>query len=188
MKSIFGAKKEKAPVPTLDEASERMGGRADRIDEKLKLLDQQLAKYKEQISAKAEAQVLKQKRMYEGQRDQMYNQQFNMDQTKFTVDSIKDTVSTVQAMSAANKEMKTVMKKNKELDINYIDKIHVFSRVPSYDASEADMGTGSCGYDVGGVSMMLPSLLLEPDYSDMPSAPTQERPHAQNEGLPAMRI
>eukprot|EP00798_Chlamydomonas_sp_ICE-L_P027850 gene27850-4022_t len=66
-------------------------------------------------------QVLKQKRMYEGQRDQMYQQQFNVEQTRFTVDSIQDTVTTVQATTAANKEMKKLMKKNKELDINYID-------------------------------------------------------------------
>ena len=40
------------------------------------------------------------------------------------VDSIKDTVSTVQAMTAASKEMKSNFKKNKELDINYIDKMN----------------------------------------------------------------
>ena len=40
------------------------------------------------------------------------------------VDSIKDTVSTVKAMTAASKEMKSNFKKNKELDINYIDKMN----------------------------------------------------------------
>jgi hypothetical protein len=46
-----------------------------------------------------------------------------LEQTKFTVDSVKDTVSTVQALHAASKEMKTAFKKNKELDLNYIDKM-----------------------------------------------------------------
>lgn len=68
-------------------------------------------------------QILKQKRLYEGQREQLYQQQFNMEQTRFTVDSIKDTVGTVQALSAANKDMKQAFKKNKELDLNYIDKL-----------------------------------------------------------------
>ncbi len=54
---------------------------------------------------------------------QLYAQQFNVEQTKFTVDSVKDTVSTVQALSAASKEMKSQFKKNKELDISYIDKM-----------------------------------------------------------------
>ena len=68
-------------------------------------------------------QVLKQRKLYEGQREQLYSQQFNMEQTRFTVDSIKDTVTMVQSSQAVLKEMKTAMKKNKELDINYIDKM-----------------------------------------------------------------
>lgn len=69
------------------------------------------------------AQVLKQKKLYESQREQLYSQQFNMEQTRFTIDSIKDTVGTVQAMKSANTEMRGMMKKNKELDIGYIEKM-----------------------------------------------------------------
>lgn len=68
-------------------------------------------------------QVLKQRKLYESQREQLYTQQFNMEQTRFTVENIKDTVTTVQAMKAASADMKSVMKKNKELDINYIEKM-----------------------------------------------------------------
>lgn len=61
--------------------------------------------------------------MYEGQRDTLYNQQFNMEQTRFTVESIQDTVQTVQALKGASKQMKTAMKTNKELDLNFIDRL-----------------------------------------------------------------
>jgi hypothetical protein len=67
--------------------------------------------------------VLKQRKLYESQREQLYQQQFNMEQTRFTVDSVKDTVQSVQALKAAGAEMKTAFKKNKELDIGYIEKL-----------------------------------------------------------------
>lgn len=79
-------------------------------------------------------QVLKQKRLYEGQREQLYQQQFNVEQTKFTVDNIKDTVGTVQAMQGAAKEMKSQFKKQKELDISFIDKMQVRPRLDAHCA------------------------------------------------------
>ncbi|KAJ9523220.1 hypothetical protein QJQ45_024006 [Haematococcus lacustris] len=134
MRRIFGAPKKDAPVATIDETTDKLVSRGDRVDEQIKKLDEQLMKYKEQIKKtrpgpaqdaikRRALQVLKQKKLYEGQRDQLYQQQFNMEQTRFTVDSIKDTITTVQALSIANKEMKSTMKKNKELDLNYIDKL-----------------------------------------------------------------
>lgn len=61
--------------------------------------------------------------MFEGQRETLYNQQFNMEQTRFTVESIQDTVQTVQALKGAAKQMRGAMKANKELDLNFIDKL-----------------------------------------------------------------
>lgn len=220
MRSIFGAGKPKAPGPTLDETSDKLTGRGDRVDDQIKKLDAQLATFKDQIKKtrpgpaqeaikRRALQVLKQKRMYEGQREQLYSQQFNMEQTKFTVDSIKDTVSTVQAMTAANKEMKHVMKKNKELDINYIDKMQDdmfdlmdMSReindamgrsydVPNdvdesdlmaeLDALEMDMGAEE-SLGAGGQ----PSYMQEPEMGDMPAVPTGQAPQREEElGLPA---
>ncbi|EFJ49680.1 hypothetical protein VOLCADRAFT_117132, partial [Volvox carteri f. nagariensis] len=132
MRRIFGAKKPAAPVPTLDETNERLSTRGDKTDEKIRALDEQLAKYKEQIKKtrpgpaqdaikRRALQVLKQRKLYESQREQLYQQQYNIEQTRFTVDSVKDTVSSVQALKAASKEMKTAFKKNKELDISYIE-------------------------------------------------------------------
>ncbi|GLC35560.1 hypothetical protein PLESTB_000193800 [Pleodorina starrii] len=132
MRRIFGAKKEAAPTPTLDETNDRLTTRGDKTDEKIKALDEQLAKYKEQIKKtrpgpaqdaikRRALQVLKQRKLYESQREQLYQQQYNIEQTRFTVDSVKDTVSSVQALKAASKEMKSAFKKNKELDISYIE-------------------------------------------------------------------
>lgn len=134
MKRLFGSKKPVPPPPNLDETSERLTARGDRLDEQVRKLDQQLAQYKEQLKKtrpgpaqeaikRRALQVLKQKKMYEGQRSQLYNQQFNVEQTKFTVDTMKDTVTTVQALKASTAEMKTMMKKNQELNVDYIDKL-----------------------------------------------------------------
>mmetsp|Transcript_18814 Transcript_18814/g.40499 ORF Transcript_18814/g.40499 Transcript_18814/m.40499 type:complete len:223 (+) Transcript_18814:627-1295(+) len=221
MRRIFGAAKEKAPPPTLDETTDKLSSRGDRLDNQIKQLDDQLIKYKEQIKRtrpgpaqegikRRALQVLKQKRLYEGQREQLYTQQFNMEQTRFTMDSIKDTVSTVQALTAANKEMKTVMKKNKELDINYIDKMQddMFDMMDmareindamgrSYDVpDEVDEGDLMAELDAleGELNMEeegkggVPSYLQEPDLSDLPAAPTQEADKKEHElGLPALR-
>lgn len=212
MRRIFGAKTDKAPVPTIDETTDKINLRGDKVDDKIKVLDEQLAKFRDQIkrtrpgpaqdAVKRRAlQVLKQKKLYESQREQLYNQSFNMEQTRFTVDSVKDTVQTVQALKGAGQEMKQAMKKNKELDISYIEKMQddMFDMMDmaseineamgrSYavpdevdesdlmaelDALEADMGTET---DKEG-----PSYLQEPDMSDLPAVPTKEADKPQAE-------
>lgn len=133
MKRIFGTQKQKAPPPTLADATGSIQSRGDTIEDKIRKLDEQLLKAKENIkrmrpgpsqdSAKKRAlTILKQKRMYEGQRDQLYQQQFNLDQVAFTTESVKDTVTTVQAMKGAHKELKTAMKQ-KEFNIDKIEKM-----------------------------------------------------------------
>jgi hypothetical protein len=107
MKRVFGAKKDKTPAPTVEEATERMNKRGDTVDEKIKKLDAELFKYKEQIkrtrpgpaqeAVKARAmRLLKQKKMYEGQRDQLYSQTFNLEQVAFATEGIKDAQQTVR--------------------------------------------------------------------------------------------
>ncbi|CAL8468439.1 g7979 [Coccomyxa elongata] len=134
MKRIFGTKKEKAPAPTIDEASGKLTTRGDTLDEKIRKLDEQLMKHRDAIkktrpgpaqdAAKRRAlSVLKQKRLYENQREQLYNQQFNMEQTSFAMESIKDTAQTVQAMKVAGAELKSAFKKQ-DLNIDSIEKLH----------------------------------------------------------------
>lgn len=159
-------------------------------------------------------QVLKQKKLFESQRDQLYQQQYNIEQTRFTVDSVQTTISTVQALSSASKQMAKDMKKNKELDIDYIDKMQddMFDMMDrmgeineamgrSYnvpddvdetdlmaelDALELDMGSEL--QTAGGV----PSYLNEPEgLSDLPAAPTgvqQEPAHAQQEQAQPLKV
>eukprot|EP00197_Chlamydomonas_leiostraca_P014229 CAMPEP_0202885486 /NCGR_PEP_ID=MMETSP1391-20130828/41688_1 /ASSEMBLY_ACC=CAM_ASM_000867 /TAXON_ID=1034604 /ORGANISM="Chlamydomonas leiostraca, Strain SAG 11-49" /LENGTH=222 /DNA_ID=CAMNT_0049568737 /DNA_START=44 /DNA_END=712 /DNA_ORIENTATION=- len=221
MRRIFGAAKPQAPAPTLDETTDKLNLRGDKVDDQIKKLDDQLVKYKEQIKKtrpgpaqdaikRRALQILKQKKLYESQREQLYTQQFNMEQTRFTVDNVKDTVSTVQALKAATTDMKTAFKKNKELDLNYIDKMQddMFDMMDmareindamgrSYDvpedvdesdlmaeldALEADMAVGE------GAKGEVPSYLQEPDLGDLPSAPTKEAANSEAElGLPAMK-
>ncbi|WOL01769.1 charged multivesicular body protein 5-like [Canna indica] len=121
MRRVFGAKKNKEPPPTIQDATDRINKRGETVDEKIKKLDAELARYKEQIkktrpgpaqeAVKARAmRVLKQKRMYEGQRDMIYNQTFNLDQVAFATEGLKDAQQTMSALKSANKELKGVMK------------------------------------------------------------------------------
>ncbi|XP_072954165.1 vacuolar protein sorting-associated protein 60.1-like [Typha angustifolia] len=129
MNRIFGAKKNKEPPPSIQDATERINKRGDTVDDKIKKLDAELAKYKEQIkrtrpgpaqeAVKARAmRVLKQKRMYEGQRDMLYNQTFNLDQVSFASEGLKDAQQTMSALKSANKELKGMMKTVKIEDID----------------------------------------------------------------------
>jgi hypothetical protein len=179
MKRIFGAKKEPAKTPTLDEATDNLTKRGDAyvpsppsspppprrpparsllrlshptsppnlsppnlstqpppspprsLDEKIRKLDEQLLKHRAGLralrpgpaleAAKRRALVvLKQRRLYEGQRDQLYQQQANVDGAAFTMQSMQDTVQVVQAMQAGSKAMATMMRKNKELQVDKI--------------------------------------------------------------------
>eukprot|EP00249_Psilotum_nudum_P009648 c22064_g1_i1 orf=242-949(-) len=131
MKRVFGAKKDKVPPLTVEEATERINKRGDTVDEKIKKLDVELFRYKEQIkktrpgpaqeAIKARAmRILKQKRMYEDQRDMLYNQTFNLEQVSFATEGIKDAQQTISTMKAANKDLKGSLK---ILKINDVDKL-----------------------------------------------------------------
>ena len=132
MKRIFGQAKEKAPPPSLSDASTTIEKRGTVLDEKIRKLDMELNRHREQMKkVKGPAQqavkqralrVLKQKRLYESQRDTLYSQQYNIDQISFTSEQIQDSVTTVQAMKAATTGMKKQFKA-KELNIDNIDKM-----------------------------------------------------------------
>ncbi|BAD45514.1 putative CGI-34 protein [Oryza sativa Japonica Group] len=129
MKKIFGAKKSKDPPPSIQDATERINKRGESVDDKIKKLDEELGRYKEQIrktrpgpsqdAIKARAiRLLKHKRMYEEQRNMLYNQTYNLDQVAFAADGLKDAQQTMNAMKAANKELKGMMKTVKIEDID----------------------------------------------------------------------
>lgn len=129
MKRVFGAKKNKEPPPTVQDATDRINKRGETVDEKIKRLDAELARYREQLkktrpgpaqeAVKARAmRVLKQKRMYEGQRDMLYNQTYNLDQVSFAAEGLKDAQETMSALKSANKELKGMMKTVKIQDID----------------------------------------------------------------------
>lgn len=130
MRRVFGKKKADLPAPSLDQASSGIGQRISDMDTKIANLEEELRSYKEKIkktkspAAKKQLQkraleVLKRKRMYENQRDTAAAQQFNIDQTAFSIESSKATVQSVAAMKAANKELKSIIRK--DLDINAVD-------------------------------------------------------------------
>jgi len=132
MNRVFGKKKQKAPAPSLGDASSGLGGRVDEMDKKIAGLENELRVFKDKIKkAKSPAakktlqkramEVLKRKRMYEGQRDMVAGQQFNIDQAAFGIESAKANVQTVAAMKAANKELKKTIKN--DLDIDAVEDI-----------------------------------------------------------------
>jgi charged multivesicular body protein 5 len=51
MNRFFGAKKEVAPPPSLEDATQKMGGRIEALDAKIRSLDQQLLEYQHQLTA-----------------------------------------------------------------------------------------------------------------------------------------
>ncbi|XP_057789251.1 vacuolar protein sorting-associated protein 60.1-like isoform X2 [Salvia miltiorrhiza] len=205
MKRVFGAKKDKEPPPSVQDASDRITKRGDNVEEKIKKLDAELARYKEQIkktrpgpaqeAVKARAmRVLKQKRMYEGQRDMLYNQTFNLDQVSFAAEGIKDAQQT-----SLQDEMMDLMDVSSEIQeslgrsYNLPDDIDEDELLGELDALEADMGFESEGG--------MPSYLQPDKESDLdgelsfPSAPTGHAPmpagranmQAEDElGLPAV--
>jgi charged multivesicular body protein 5 len=127
MNRVFGKKKKQAPAPTLDDASNGLGGRVDSMDQKIAGLENELRVYKDKIkkakspAAKKQLQkrameVLKRKRMYEQQRDTVAGQQFNIDQASFGIESAKANVQTVAAMKAANTELKKTLKQDLDID------------------------------------------------------------------------
>jgi charged multivesicular body protein 5 len=127
MRRLFGQKKEEAPKPTLDDASQRLGSRGEAMDMKCKKLDEELLKLKQQIQnsrgptqarlKQRAMQILQQKRMYEKQKDQVYQQQFNIDQLQFTQEMMKDTHLQVSAMKDASKQLKKDFKNFKIEDV-----------------------------------------------------------------------
>ncbi|CAD5185144.1 unnamed protein product [Musa acuminata subsp. malaccensis] len=50
MKRVFGAKKNKEPPPTIQDATDKVSQVGVTVDEKIKKLDAELARYKEQIN------------------------------------------------------------------------------------------------------------------------------------------
>lgn len=203
MRRVFGAKKNKEPPPTIQEATDRINKRGETVEEKIKKLDTELAKYKEQIkkarpgptqeALKARAmRVLKQKRMYEGQLDMIYNQTYNLDQVSFATEGLKDAQQTMSALKSANKEIKGIMK---TVNITQIDSMQddmidlmdesteiqeILGRsynVPD-DIDEDDlMGElEALEADMGTEteSNAVPSYLLPEPELDLPSAPTAQ--------------
>ncbi|XVF40976.1 hypothetical protein PTKIN_Ptkin01aG0244000 [Pterospermum kingtungense] len=105
MKRVFGLRKDKEPMPSIQDLSDRINKRGDTVDEKLKKLDAELSRYNEQIkktrpgpaqeAIKARAlKVLKAKRMYEGQRDMLYNQTLDLNKIAFAFEGLKDAQQT----------------------------------------------------------------------------------------------
>lgn len=132
MKRVFGKKKESAPAPSLDEASDGLGKRTEHMDAKIMALEKELKVYKDKMKAtkspavkknlqKRAMDVLKRKRMYEQQRDQIMAQQFNMEQASFGIESAKASVQTVAAMKAASTELRKTVRK--DLDIDAIEDV-----------------------------------------------------------------
>eukprot|EP00192_Tetraselmis_astigmatica_P019413 CAMPEP_0117661812 /NCGR_PEP_ID=MMETSP0804-20121206/7733_1 /TAXON_ID=1074897 /ORGANISM="Tetraselmis astigmatica, Strain CCMP880" /LENGTH=215 /DNA_ID=CAMNT_0005468697 /DNA_START=221 /DNA_END=868 /DNA_ORIENTATION=+ len=212
MRRVFGTKKEKAPPPSIEDATSSLGNRGDALDEKIRKLDQQLIEHKNTISrTKGAAQqaakrramnVLKQKRMYEGQREQLYQQQFNLENAAFTTQSIQDSVTQVQAMQGANQALKKAFKA-KELDLNAIEKLQD-EMADMMDITNEINETLGQSYGVpdeideeelmGELDLLEEELAKEPAQGEMPSylqepdlpeIPNSESAHAMDSyGLP----
>merc|ERR1712137_81475 len=132
MNRIFGGKKDKAPPPSLSEASEKADGRVQKLDQRIAGLESDLRKTREQMKRvrpgaaqnqlkQRALRLLKQKKMYEQQRDSLMGTIFNMEQASFATESMNDTVVMVDAMKHANKEMR---KQFKQIDIDGIDDLY----------------------------------------------------------------
>ena len=169
MRRVFGKKKASAPAPSLEQASGGLGGRIDEIDKKINSLESELRGYKDKIkktkspAAKKQLQkraldILKRKRMYEQQRDQIAGQQFNVDQANFGIESAKANVETVAAMKQANKELKSVMKN--DLDIDVVDDLADDMAELMDDFNEINEALGYVFFSGAGYLLMSVSYLI----------------------------
>merc|ERR1712232_1515585 len=132
MNRIFGGRKNQAPPPSLNDATQQADSRVERLDQKINQLETELRTIREQMkrvrpgpaqnSLKQRAmRVLKQKKMYEGQRDSLMGTIFNMEQANFTTQSLQDTTIMVSAMKAANATMKQQFK---SIDIDSVEDLY----------------------------------------------------------------
>jgi charged multivesicular body protein 5 len=188
MRRLFGSKKEKAPAPTLEDTSERMGKRTGAIDEKVKRLDKELHKIKTQMSKMREGPakkrlksralaLLRQKRMYETQGDRISQQQFNLEQVSFAQESMKDTVEQVHVMKGATKVLK---QQYKQIKIEEIEKVQDEMEDLMYDHEEIqDVLSRSIGgeEDVSDDELLdeLDSLAMEDDDASYLEEETDEK-------------
>ena len=106
------------------------------MDLKIAKLDADLRKHREAIRAlgsrpgpaleqakKRAMNVLKQKRMLEIQRDKLQENSMRLDDARYTTSAMQDQAEMVKALKVASKEMKTQIKKTKELDIDHVNDI-----------------------------------------------------------------
>merc|ERR1712232_215853 len=200
MNRIFGGRKNQAPPPSLNDATQQADSRVERLDQKINQLETDLRKIREQMkrvkpgpaqnSLKQRAmRTLKQKKMYEQQRDSLMGTIFNMEQANFTTESLNDTVVMVNAMKHANTQMK---KQFKQIDIDSVEDLYddmaelmeendmiqeamsrSFTTPEDLDESELEAELDALGDELlmGEDEEQLPSYLIE---SSVPSGLPQE--------------
>lgn len=106
MHRFFGTKKEKAPAPTLGDASKSIDTRGAAIDAKIAALEKQILPLKQKLKTmrngpskksvqRRAVMLLRQQKGYEKQRDTLYCQQANLDQTTFAMENLQDTKTMV---------------------------------------------------------------------------------------------
>lgn len=120
MNRLFGQKKEKVPVASLDETYKKIDGRVEDLDVKIKKYEDELTAMKKKMATmkpaaknalkKRALDLLKKKKMLEQQRDALMSQSFNVQQTAFTLDNVKDSIQTAATMKEAAKSFKKEMK------------------------------------------------------------------------------
>jgi len=101
------------------------------VDEKISRLREELIGYGDRLRTSKNAgdrrdlrkratEVVRRKRMHEVQRDQLSELQFNIDRASLGVESAKAIASTVAAIKAANRGLKTTIKKSKVDGLDYL--------------------------------------------------------------------
>ena len=184
------------------------------MDEKIRKLNEQLGKHRDiikrshgpaQEAAKKRAMtVLRQKKLLEQQREQLYNQEYSVQSATYTMQSMQDNIQVVQAMQAGAKEMQTMMKQHKELNVDEVWKTMDAMQDLSADFEEIQdaMGSYNVPIDVDEDELMgeldalgddmltegadasgVPSYLQ--DIGELPEAPTGAAAPAAPTGLPA---
>lgn len=67
--------------------------------------------------------TLKQKRLLENQRAQIQDNVMRIDEARYTTSAMQDQADMVKALKLASKEMKSQLKKTKELDVDHVNDI-----------------------------------------------------------------
>lgn len=151
------------------------------LDAKIARLDADLRKQREAIKAlgsrpgpsleqakRRAMNTLKQKRLLENQRGQIQDNMMRIDEARYTTSAMQDQADMVRALKLASKEMKSQIKKTKELDVDHVtDVMEEYQENKEYfDEIQMTMSSYDTPLDIDDEELMAEMDMLGDDIAE----------------------